>query len=91
MLHRAHVNVNLRCSIQVMPAYAPDRVKLTRLREWRRRRALQQKDLAEITGLARATISRIENGHEEPHTATIRLLADALHVRPDQLMEPADK
>jgi transcriptional regulator with XRE-family HTH domain len=73
-----------------MPVYALGSVYLSRLREWRRRRGLSQADLSDMTGLSRATISRLETGHEEPYPATIRKLADALHVRTDQLMEPAD-
>lgn len=76
-------------NVSVMPVYAPASVKLTRLREWRRRRALTQRELAEKAGISKVTVSRIETGLEEPHISTIRSLAAALNVRADQLMPPA--
>ena len=71
----------------MVSVYAPGSLKLTRLREWRRKRTLTQQQLADKAGLARATLSNIERGQDEPHTSTIRRLADALHVRPEQLMD----
>ena len=70
-----------------MPVYVAVLVRLTRLREWRRRRGLTQAELGARVGLARYTISRLETGVEEPRPGTIRRLAAALDCRTDQLME----
>lgn len=37
-----------------------------RLRSWRKRRGLTQKQLAELAGTNQTRLSRIENGSEEP-------------------------
>lgn len=63
--------------------------KLTRLREVRERRALSQRELAEMAGLTHVQISRIENG-VEPYPVTVRKLAAALDVEPADLMEAAE-
>ena len=56
------------------------------LREWRERRALSQTDLAARSGVAKVTISRLENGHAAARPSTIRRLCRALDVSPDQLL-----
>ena len=63
-------------------------VKLTRLKDVRRRKALTQQQLAERAGVNRVTIARIEGGTDEPFPTTIRKVADALGVQPDDLFEP---
>ena len=63
-------------------------VKLARLKLIRERKALTQRELAEKAGINRVTITRIENGYDQPFPATVRKLADALGVRPEDLMEP---
>jgi transcriptional regulator with XRE-family HTH domain len=62
-------------------------VKLTRLRDVRQRKALTQQQLAERAGVNRVTIARIEGGKDEPFPTTVRKVADALGVEPDDLME----
>jgi transcriptional regulator with XRE-family HTH domain len=62
-------------------------VKLTRLRDVRQRRALTQQQLAERAGVNRVTIARIEGGKDEPFPTTVRKVADALGVEPDDLMD----
>jgi transcriptional regulator with XRE-family HTH domain len=57
-----------------------------RLRQLREERALRQEDLAELAGVGKNTINRIERNHTEPHMTTIRKLADALGVEPATLV-----
>jgi transcriptional regulator with XRE-family HTH domain len=64
-------------------------VKLTRLRTWRERKALTQDELAELAGVSRQTVVKLEGGLE-PRPPTIRKLAKALGVEPSELMDPAD-
>lgn len=56
------------------------------LRPWRERRALTQEELAKKAGINTRTVSRIELGyHARP--PTVRKLATALGVDPEQLVE----
>jgi transcriptional regulator with XRE-family HTH domain len=64
-------------------------VKLTRLKDVRQRKALTQQQLAEKAGVNRVTIARIETGKDEPFPTTLRKVADALGVEPEELLEPA--
>jgi transcriptional regulator with XRE-family HTH domain len=63
-------------------------VKLTRLKDVRQRKALTQQQLAERAGVNRVTIARIETGKDEPFPTTLRKVADALGVEPEELLEP---
>jgi transcriptional regulator with XRE-family HTH domain len=58
-----------------------------RLRRFRRDRALSQRDLSRMTGIAFDTISRLETGKQRAQPRTIRKLADALGVEPRKLMK----
>ena len=58
-----------------------------RLKEWRERRLLTQRELAERVGVTPGTINRIERGVHRPRLATVRRLAEALGVDPDDLVE----
>jgi transcriptional regulator with XRE-family HTH domain len=63
-----------------------------RLREVRERKLLTQQELADRSGLTQTTISAIEVGKHEPRISTIRRLAAALGVEPEELVvgqEPA--
>jgi transcriptional regulator with XRE-family HTH domain len=51
-----------------------------RLRELREEKKLSQGDIEKRTGLLRAYISRIENGHTVPAIETLEKLARALEV-----------
>ena len=62
------------------------RPALRRLREWRFRRALNQAELAEQSGVARTTIVRLEQGTPNVRPRTLRKLARALGVRPEELV-----
>lgn len=58
----------------------------TKLRQWRRQRALTLRDLSERSTVAYATIHAIESGRQEPRPSTIRKLAEALDIEPEDLM-----
>jgi len=58
-----------------------------KLRRLRRERAVSQRDLSRMTGVAFDTISRLETGKQDAQHRTIRKLADALDVEPRDLME----
>ena len=60
------------------------RVKLRSVRE---RLFVTQEELAERTGMSRATISRIESGQQRPRISTVRKLAEALGVLPEALID----
>lgn len=62
-------------------------VRLARLREWRERRAMTQRDLAQAAGVTQVTISRLEQYQHDPTPTTVRKLATALRVDSEQLME----
>ena len=55
---------------------------LKRLRE---QRALSLTDLAQISGVNRITIHRVENGKQKPMPRTVRKLAEALQVEVEKL------
>ena len=55
------------------------------LPELRMLRVVSQKDLANRTGVATSTISRLENGIQKPNFRTIQKLADGLSVKPTEL------
>lgn len=61
-----------------------------RLREVRERLLVTQAELSERTGIAEATLSRIENGLQEPRISTIRKIANGLGVAPEELMDRAE-
>ncbi len=58
-----------------------------RLKEWRERRLLTQRELAERVGVTPGTINRIERGVHRPQLSTVRKLAEALGVHADDLVE----
>lgn len=57
-----------------------------KLRQVRERLFMTQSDLAEKTGIAEATISRIENGIQVPRVSTVKKIARAMGVEPDELI-----
>ena len=51
---------------------------------------MTQAELAEKSGLVRSTIIRLENGEDAPYARTVRRLAHALRVPPEDLVgEPS--
>jgi transcriptional regulator with XRE-family HTH domain len=61
-----------------------------KLRDTRKRKLLTQKQLAERSGVGIATIIRIERNQVEPRGSTIRKLAAALEVEPEELVKRSD-
>ena len=68
-------------------------VNVERLKELRRLRAFSQQELADVAGVGRNTISRIERGETGAHGRTLRRLAQALSVDVAELVltEVADE
>ena len=65
-------------------------LEVPRLKEWRLRRAMAQRDLAAASGVGTATIARLERGHHMARPSTVRRLVEALAIRPHDLMaEPS--
>ena len=59
-----------------------------RLRDWRAYRALSQSDLAQLSGVTKATIVNLEKvNHRTPHPRTVRRLAKALEAQPHELYQ----
>jgi transcriptional regulator with XRE-family HTH domain len=57
------------------------------LKDLRERRLITQEELASASGLTVATVSRLERGKAKPTLKTIRRLAKALEVNPQDLRE----
>jgi transcriptional regulator with XRE-family HTH domain len=62
-------------------------VDMVRLRELRRRRVLTLEELAEKAGVGRNTIWRLEHGVMGAQPRTIRKIAKALNVEPEELVK----
>lgn len=61
-----------------------------RLREVREAKFITQRELAARTGLTPETISRLERGTNPPLITTVRRLAEALGVEPQELIAEPD-
>ena len=61
-----------------------------RLRDLRKRSLLTQRQLADRSGVGVTTIIRIERNQVEPQGSTIRKLAVALSVAPEELVKTED-
>ena len=61
-------------------------MELPHLRSVRRRAVMSQEDLAEKSGVARDTISKLETGQRGAYPSTIRKLAAGLEVEPRMLL-----
>lgn len=61
------------------------------IRDYRARLRLSQEDLAHRTGLHRTYVGGIERGQRNPSFTNIVKLADALEVRPSQLISHAEE
>lgn len=72
--------------------YATDMVEVdvTRLRELRKRRVLTLHELEERSGVSYNTIWRLENNRTGAQPRTIRRLAAALGVEPEELVKMGD-
>ena len=58
-----------------------------RVKDLRIKQGLSQEELADKTGLSLRTIQRIENGESVPRGDTLKRLAVALKVSPDDVIE----
>tara|TARA_R110002049_G_scaffold7795_5_gene44025 strand:- start:14006 stop:14611 length:606 start_codon:yes stop_codon:yes gene_type:complete len=58
-----------------------------RVKELRKRNGLSQEGLTENSGLSLRTIQRIENGETEPTGDTLKRIAQALNVTPNELVD----
>ena len=63
---------------------------MERLREWRLRRFLTQKALAELVGVPYQTVQRWESGQVFPRPTSLRKLCEALGATPDELLTLAE-
>lgn len=61
------------------------------LREWRKRRGLTLQQVADLTGVELAAISRYERGEREPNVSKILVLARALNIHPADLFRTPDE
>lgn len=64
---------------------------LPRLRAVRMQRLMTQEELGKASGVSKVTIIRIESGQQDARLSTIRKLATALDIAPDELLRPAEK
>lgn len=62
-----------------------------RLAEVRTQKLVTQRELAELAGIAQTTISAIELGKQSPRISTVRKLAAALQVDPEELIVSDDR
>jgi len=58
-----------------------------RIREWRTRRRMSLAELGETVGLSRSEISKLENGSRRVRAEHLVILAKALKVPPEDLMD----
>ncbi len=61
------------------------------VRRLRELRALSQRDLAAMAGLSVTTVNRIEIRRHKPTHKTVRKLAEALGVTPEELLTEQPK
>ena len=66
---------------------SPRHVMAKRIKEWRAKRGLSQRDLADVSGVSREYIARIELGQHDPTLSTLEKLAKALGVKVGRLLE----
>lgn len=64
------------------------RIRLDHLREWRHFCLLSQDELAESSGVAKSTISNLENGNHSANLATVGRLARGLGITRQALLSP---
>ena len=60
---------------------------MERLKELRRARVLSLRELEERSGVSYNSIWRIEDGRQGAHPRTVRKLAEALGVKPSELIK----
>jgi transcriptional regulator with XRE-family HTH domain len=65
-------------------------VDMGKLKKLRNRRVLTLRELEEVSGVSYNTIWRLENGFTQARPSTIRKLASALGVVPEELIRLED-
>ena len=60
-------------------------VRRVYLKNWREKKILTQAELAELAEIDRVTVSQLESGPRHPRPGTIRKLARALGITPEEL------
>lgn len=58
-----------------------------KLREARERLGLTQEEVAQRSGVHVTEVSRMETGKRDPKISTLRRLAEAVEVKPSQLLD----
>ena len=58
----------------------------TPLAFWRKKRGMTQAELAKATDVAQGFLSEIETGHKPGTPATLKKIAEALHIKIDDLI-----
>lgn len=58
-----------------------------RIRREREARGWRQQDLADITGIARPNIARLESGKRMPKISTLQKIAEAFGLRMEEMMD----
>jgi len=69
----------------VVKAYAIDGKSL--VLAWREHLGLSQTEVAGKAGMKQPALSRIEKGDSRPRTVTLKKLADAMGLKPEQVVE----
>ena len=63
--------------------------KISKIAQERKARGMTQEQLAQISGVHRVTIARIESGEISPNLRTLERLAEAMGVTVGELIEKA--
>lgn len=59
------------------------------LRAQREKRFMNQEEFAELVGLSKDHLGRLERNEHEPHFSTIKKIADKLSIEPSELVDRA--
>ena len=73
-------------NIEDQGPYRNRSIPLPHLRELRQSRGLSQKELGELARVSSGTVYRLENGLRGAYPGTVRKLAGALGVTPEELV-----
>ncbi len=66
------------------------RVNVEKLRQLRRQKVLSMRELEDKSGVSYNTVWRLETGRTGAQPRTIRRLAEALGVKPEELLPEGD-
>jgi DNA-binding XRE family transcriptional regulator len=78
--------VSQHCSEEGKQEYPYRGIPLPYLRELRQSRGLSQRELGELARVSSGTVFRLENGLRGAYPGTVRKLATALGVAPEELV-----